>query len=96
MPRSRRAALVRLSRHLLATLDISIVNVALPTLQTALDTDIGGLQWVVNAYALALSAFMLSAGPLGDRYGHKRVWLASVVLFTAGSVCDARAASSRC
>ncbi|HEP6426002.1 MFS transporter [Burkholderia cenocepacia] len=70
----------------LATLDISIVNVALPTLQTALDTDIGGLQWVVNAYALALSAFMLSAGPLGDRYGHKRVWLASVILFTAGSI----------
>ncbi|EMD9442530.1 MFS transporter [Burkholderia cepacia] len=88
MPRYRRAALVLAAclGTFLATLDISIVNVALPTLQTALDTDIGGLQWVVNAYALALSAFMLSAGPLGDRYGHKRVWLASVVLFTAGSV----------
>lgn len=88
MPRSRRAALVLAAclGTFLATLDISIVNVALPTLQTALDTDIGGLQWVVNAYALALSAFMLSAGPLGDRYGHKRVWLGSVVLFTAGSV----------
>ncbi|MBR8480454.1 MFS transporter [Burkholderia cenocepacia] len=84
----RRAALVLAAclGTFLATLDISIVNVALPTLQTALDTDIGGLQWVVNAYALALSAFMLSAGPLGDRYGHKRVWLASVILFTAGSI----------
>ncbi|MGS0896150.1 DHA2 family efflux MFS transporter permease subunit [Burkholderia stagnalis] len=92
MPSSRRVALV-LATYLgtfLASLDISIVNVALPTLQTALDTDIGGLQWVVNAYALALSAFMLSAGPLGDRYGHKRVWLGSVILFTAGSlVCAA-------
>ncbi|ONP72928.1 MFS transporter [Burkholderia cenocepacia] len=88
MSRYRRAALVLAAclGTFLATLDISIVNVALPTLQTALDTDIGGLQWVVNAYALALSAFMLSAGPLGDRYGHKRVWLASVILFTAGSI----------
>ncbi|MDR8048477.1 MFS transporter [Burkholderia cenocepacia] len=88
MSRYSRAALVLAAclGTFLATLDISIVNVALPTLQTALDTDIGGLQWVVNAYALALSAFMLSAGPLGDRYGHKRVWLASVILFTAGSI----------
>ncbi|MGO3742840.1 MFS transporter [Kerstersia sp.] len=69
----------------LATLDISIVNVALPTMQTALDTDIAGLQWVVNAYAICLSAFMLSAGPASDRHGHKRAWLAGVVLFTAGS-----------
>lgn len=38
----------------LATLDISIVNVALPTMQTALQTDIAGLQWVVNAYAICL------------------------------------------
>ncbi|MBY8608346.1 MFS transporter [Burkholderia arboris] len=95
MPRYRRAALVLAAclGTFLATLDISIVNVALPTLQTALDTDIGGLQWVVNAYALALSAFMLSAGPLGDRYGHKRVWLASVILFTAGSLVCAGASS---
>ncbi|WDD94493.1 DHA2 family efflux MFS transporter permease subunit [Burkholderia sp. FERM BP-3421] len=70
----------------LATLDISIVNVALPTLQAALHADLAGLQWVVNAYAIALSALMLSAGPLGDRYGHKRVWLGSVLLFVFGSV----------
>ena len=70
----------------LATLDISIVNVALPTLQAALHTDLAGLQWVVNIYAVALSAVMLSAGPLGDRYGHKRVWLGSVLLFVIGSV----------
>ncbi|OTA20795.1 putative permease of the major facilitator superfamily [Xenorhabdus beddingii] len=70
----------------LATLDISIVNVALPTLQEALQTDLGGLQWVVNAYAIVLSALMLSAGPLGDKYGHKRMWVASVVLFVVGSI----------
>lgn len=88
---------MRLSRHhaalaaaylgtFLASLDISIVNVALPTMQSALRTDIAGLQWVVNAYAVCLSAFMLSAGPLADRYGHKRAWVSGVVLFTCGSL----------
>ena len=77
----------------LATLDISIVNVALPTLQTALRTDIAGLQWVVNAYAICLSALMLSAGPLGDRYGHKRTWMTGVALFTMGSALCAGSTS---
>lgn len=93
-PGRRRAALA--AAYLgtfLATLDISIVNVALPTLQTALHTDIAGLQWVVNAYAICLSAFMLSAGPVGDRYGHKRTWMAGVILFTAGSALCAMAGS---
>lgn len=87
MSRSRRRAALAAAYlgTFLATLDISIVNVALPTLQNALQTDIAGLQWVVNAYAICLSAFMLSAGPLGDRYGHKLAWLAGVFLFTIGS-----------
>jgi len=90
MQPSRRRALVCAAYlgTFLASLDISIVNVALPTLQLRLHTDMAGLQWVVNAYAIAISAFMLSAGPLGDRYGHKPVWSASVALFTLGSaVC---------
>jgi EmrB/QacA subfamily drug resistance transporter len=87
MPSSRRRAAVCAAYlgTFLATLDISIVNVALPTIQTELHTDIAGMQWVVNAYAICLSAFMLSAGPAADRYGHKRAWLAGVILFTAGS-----------
>ncbi|MBO1112798.1 MFS transporter [Bordetella petrii] len=76
----------------ITVLDISIVNVALPALQTALDIDMAGLQWVVDAYALCLSAFMLSAGPLGDRYGRRRAWLAGVALFAAGSAMCAVAA----
>ncbi|WP_186828381.1 MFS transporter [Pseudomonas chlororaphis] len=93
MDRYRRTALVSAAYlgTFLASLDISIVNVALPTLQHALKTDIAGLQWVVNAYAICLSAFMLSAGPLGDRYGHKRCWLFGVTLFTAGSALCALA-----
>ncbi|HIE1101097.1 DHA2 family efflux MFS transporter permease subunit [Stenotrophomonas maltophilia] len=88
MHRFQRPALV-LAAYLgtfLASLDISIVNVALPTLQQALQTDMAGLQWVINAYAIALSALMLSAGPLGDRHGHRRMWLISVATFTGGSL----------
>ncbi|MGB3435957.1 MFS transporter [Achromobacter sp.] len=85
-PTRRRALAIAVNLGSFITiLDISIVNVALPTMQTALRIDMAGLQWVVDAYALFLSAFMLSAGPLGDRYGRKRSWLAGVLLFTAGS-----------
>jgi len=74
----------------IAALDVSIVSVALPSIQTALHTDIAGLQWVVGAYALCLSAFMLSAGPIGDRYGRKRSWLVGVAVFMVGSaICAA-------
>ncbi|MGF6417327.1 DHA2 family methylenomycin A resistance protein-like MFS transporter [Stenotrophomonas sp. AN71] len=95
MQRFRRPALV-LAAYLgtfLASLDISIVNVALPTLQQALHTDMAGLQWVINAYAIALSAVMLSAGPLGDRHGHRRMWLLSVATFILGSLLCAGAAT---
>lgn len=95
MPNSRRraAACAAYLGTFLATLDISIVNVALPTIQTELHTDIAGLQWVVNAYAICLSAFMLSAGPAADRHGHKRAWLAGALLFTAGSALCGLASS---
>lgn len=70
----------------MASLDISIVNVALPSMQSALHTDMSGLQWVIDAYALCLSAFILSSGPLGDRFGRKRLWLSGILLFTLGSL----------
>jgi len=77
----------------MATLAISIVTVALPAIQIGFGADLAGLQWVVGAYALSLSAFMLSAGPIGDRYGRKRAWLSGVVLFTLGSAIAAAAPS---
>lgn len=77
----------------MATLAISIVTVALPAIQSGLGTDLAGLQWVVGSYALCLSAFMLSAGPLGDRYGRKRAWLSGVALFVAGSAICAASSS---
>ncbi|MFI8417089.1 MFS transporter [Serratia sp. NPDC078593] len=77
----------------MASLDISIVNVALPTMLESLQTDMSGLQWVVDAYALCLSALILSSGPLGDRFGRKRIWLYGVALFTLGSIVCAFATS---
>ena len=95
LPRLRQSALIAAAYlgTFLATISISVVNVALPTLQTALTTDLAGLQWVVNAYAIALSAFMLSAGPLADRYGHKRVWAISIAVFSLGAAWCAVAES---
>lgn len=77
----------------MATLAISIVTVALPAIQRGLGTELADLQWVVGSYALCLSAFMLSTGPLGDRYGRKRAWLIGVGLFTLGSAICAAAPS---
>ena len=67
-------------------LDATIVNVALPSIQTDLGMSDSGLQWVVNAYALLFGGFLLLGGRAGDLIGRKRVFLAGVVLFTAASL----------
>ncbi|MFT4160785.1 DHA2 family efflux MFS transporter permease subunit [Shinella sp.] len=95
MPSSRKpfaVAAVYLGTFM-ATLAISIVSVALPAIQADLGTSLSGLQWVVGSYTLCLSAFMLSAGPLADRYGRKRTWLVGVAVFTIGSMICAAASS---
>jgi EmrB/QacA subfamily drug resistance transporter len=66
-------------------LDITIVNVALPAIERALDASFPQLQWVVDAYALALATCVLSAGSLADLYGRKRVFILGIVLFTIAS-----------
>ncbi|MBB6485782.1 DHA2 family efflux MFS transporter permease subunit [Rhizobium lusitanum] len=90
--RSVAAAAVYLGTFM-ASLAISIVSVALPAIQSDLGIGLSGLQWVVGTYTLCLSAFMLSAGPLADRYGRKRIWLIGVALFTVGSAVCASAHS---
>jgi MFS transporter, DHA2 family, methylenomycin A resistance protein len=77
----------------MATLVISIVAVALPAIQAGLHTDLGGLQWVAGSLTLCMSAFMLSAGAVGDRYGRKRTWLGGVALFTSSAALCASASS---
>ncbi|HSJ58773.1 MAG TPA: DHA2 family efflux MFS transporter permease subunit [Anaerolineae bacterium] len=70
----------------LATIDGSIVNVALPTLVRAFDTTFAAVEWVVLAYLLTVTTLMLSIGRLGDMVGKKRIYAAGLVVFTAGSV----------
>jgi EmrB/QacA subfamily drug resistance transporter len=67
-------------------LDITIVNVALPDIEQALDASLADLQWVIDAYALTLAAFQLTAGSLADRFGRKRVYAIGIVVFTLGSL----------
>ena len=67
-------------------LDITVVVVALPSIQERFAADLTGLQWVVDAYALSLAALILTAGALADRYGRRLVFSAGVVLFTAASL----------
>jgi EmrB/QacA subfamily drug resistance transporter len=67
-------------------LDITIVNVALPDIQKALNSGFSDLQWIVDAYALTLAAFLLTAGSLADLYGRRRLYLIGLVVFTLASV----------
>ncbi len=70
----------------LATIDTSIVNVALPTLVRALQADFATVQWVVLAYLLTLATLMLGIGRLADMKGKKPIYTAGFVVFTIGSV----------
>jgi EmrB/QacA subfamily drug resistance transporter len=69
----------------MAFIDGTVVNVALPALQKDLNATAIGVQWVVEAYALFLSALLLVGGSLGDHYGRKRVFLIGVSLFALAS-----------
>jgi MFS family permease len=69
----------------MAFLDSTVVNVALPTLGRELGASMAGLQWVVDAYLLSLSAFVLLGGSVGDVLGRKRSFLAGVVAFALTS-----------
>src|SRR5271170_4544486 len=67
-------------------LDITIVNVALPDIQRALHSTFSDLQWIVDAYALTLAAFLLTAGSLADMYGRRLLYLIGLAVFTTASV----------
>lgn len=70
----------------LVVLDVSVVNVALPSMRADLGMSASGLQWVVNAYAIAFAGFMLLGGRAGDLYGRKRMFLVGLGLFTVASL----------
>jgi EmrB/QacA subfamily drug resistance transporter len=70
----------------MAFIDNSVVNVALPALQTDLNTTLANAQWVVEAYTLFLASLMLAGGSLGDRYGRRRLYAIGISLFAGASV----------
>ncbi|PZG56672.1 hypothetical protein C1I98_00850, partial [Spongiactinospora gelatinilytica] len=70
----------------MVVLDVSVVNVALPSIQHALGFDARHLAWVGNAYALSLGGLLLVGGRLADLYGHRRVFSAGLVVFTVASL----------
>jgi EmrB/QacA subfamily drug resistance transporter len=69
----------------MAFIDGTVVNVALPALQSALHATLAQVQWVVESYALFLAALLLIGGSLGDLYGRRKIFAAGVVIFSAAS-----------
>ena len=70
----------------MAFIDGSVVNVALPSIQSELGASVAAIQWVVNAYLLFLGALVLVGGSLGDRLGRRTVFIAGIGLFTLASI----------
>src|SRR5881398_3657010 len=79
----------------MAFIDGTVVNVALPALQTNLNATAVDVQWVIEAYSLLLSALLLVGGSLGDHYGRRRIFLIGVALFACASAACGFAADIR-
>src|SRR3984957_5392328 len=75
-------------------LDVSIVNVALPSIQRGLHFSEQNLLWVLNAYALFFGGFLMLGGRVADKLGRRRVFMTGVVLFTTASLFCGLASSS--
>ena len=76
-------------------LDATIVNVAVPTIQRSLHTSYSAIEWVVSGYALSYGLLLIPAGRLGDRIGHKKVYLIGLAGFTATSVLCGTSATAK-
>ena len=93
-PRRWQALAVCLVAGFMTLLDVSIVNVALPSIKEGLDTPESDLQWVLSGYALAFGLFLIPAGRLGDARGRRAVFMAGLALFTLSSAACGAAQSS--
>src|SRR5690348_17597424 len=87
------ALLVIATAQLMVVLDATVVNVALPRIQAALGFSGSGLEWVVNAYALALGGLLLLGGRAGDLLGRRRMFVVGLLLFSAASLAGGLATS---
>jgi len=84
-PRRWKALAVCLVAGFMTLLDVSIVNVALPSMQDGLGASVGELQWIVSGYALTFGLLLVPAGRVGDARGRRRMFMVGVALFTAAS-----------
>src|SRR5689334_12340078 len=87
------ALLVIATAQLMVVLDATVVNVALPRIQAALGFSGSGLEWVVNAYALAFGGLLLLGGRAGDLLGRRRMFVVGLLLFSAASLAGGLATS---
>ena len=77
----------------MATLDATVVNLALPHIGTELDASFAGMTWVLSGYTFSLASLILIGGSLGDRFGRRRIFLIGAVWFTLASLLCALAPS---
>lgn len=92
-PRAGAALACLLGGTFVVTLDFFVVAVALPSIQADLGASDAQLQWVVSGYGLAFACALIACGRLGDRHGHRRMFAAGVLLFTAASAACGLAAT---
>jgi EmrB/QacA subfamily drug resistance transporter len=94
-PRSLGLALVVIAgAQLMVLLDVTIVNIALPSIQKALHFSPTGLEWVVNAYTLVFGGLLLLGGRIGDLFGRRRMFIIGLLVFTIGSLFGGLAPNS--
>jgi EmrB/QacA subfamily drug resistance transporter len=70
----------------IAGIDVTIVNVALPSIQRSLHASVSGLQWTIDAYTLVIACLLLLSGSIADRFGRRRVFQTGLAIFSAGSL----------
>lgn len=92
-PKRWLAAVVMIGAATMDLIDITVVNVALPTIQRDLGASGTELEWVVSAYMLAFAAMLIVAGSFGDRLGRKRIFVGGIVLFGVASLAAGLAQS---
>jgi EmrB/QacA subfamily drug resistance transporter len=94
--RARTWLLVALcTAQFMSMLDITVVNLALPSIRGDLGLGVAGLQWAVGGYVLAFACLLLTGGALGDRFGRRRVFTWGLAVFTAGSLVCGAASSAQ-
>lgn len=77
----------------MSLLDVTVVNVALPTIQRSFDASFSNLQWVINAYTMVYAVVLLLMSKLGDMFGRKKIFMISMVIFTVASGLNAMSTS---